>query len=68
MTTMHRLRGLAPTLLPTFEAPAAAGDVRGMAEESRDMVARAIAGRDGPGAEAAFAKFNTGPAPERRRP
>ena len=64
MTTIHRLRGLAAALLLTFAAPAAAGDDRGTAEEAQDMVARAIAYYDEMGAEAAFAKFNTDPAPE----
>ena len=64
MTTIYRLRGLAAALLLTFAASAAAGDERGTAEEAQDMVARAIAYYDEMGAEAAFAKFNTDPAPE----
>ena len=64
MTTIHRLRGLAAALLLTLAAPAAADDNRGTAKEAQDMVARAIAYYDEMGAEAAFAKFNTDPAPE----
>lgn len=47
-----------------FATPAAAADDRGTAEEAQDMVARAIDYYDEMGPEAAFAKFNTNPAPE----
>ena len=64
MTTIHSLRGLAAALLLTLTAFAAAAGDRGTAQEAQGMVARAIAYYDEMGAEAAFAKFNTNPAPE----
>ena len=64
MTTIHRLGGLAAALLLMIAAPAAADEDWGTPEEAQDMVARAIAYYDEMGAETAFAKFNTYPAPE----
>ncbi len=63
-TTTRHLRSLAAALLVVCAAPAMGSDDRGTAEEAQDMVARAIAYYDEVGADAAFARFNTDPAPE----